>query len=260
MAQTTENDKTSALLKQYGNYFEQAEWKQNTLTLVATSYFFNLEHNIKDSLLGKTLSGLDIDLVNICYGKQQELWRKSGVDKFDFIKAWNMDNFNEVAEKIMPKEQKTTRYRPWFYYLGIAFNTGGLIGEGAGAEGSFTTDFRIGCFMVGRVWDFSFSFSYTNVDYSEEHILNYGGMTKFYIPIRKANLMPFFGGGVSYRMISSVSYEWNGSIYGFGLAGISWFVWKGSLDLAVQFNTSFMLTIGYTFSPWSDNTPVKKRK
>ena len=81
-------------------------------------------------------------------------------------------------------------------------------------------------------------------------------MSKVYFPVRKYNISPYVGLGISYAVTYDENWtlttsSWNIPLY----LGISWYVGPGSLDLGFQIsdNTAFM--VGYTFSP----SALKKR-
>ncbi|MCL2650646.1 MAG: hypothetical protein FWD60_06430 [Candidatus Azobacteroides sp.] len=80
-----------------------------------------------------------------------------------------------------------------------------------------------------------------------------GLMSKVYFPIKRYNISPYAGLGISYLWSDTYNSDtdystttWDIPVY----LGISWFVGPGSLDFGLQINnnnTIFM--VGYTFSP-----------
>jgi outer membrane protein W len=82
-----------------------------------------------------------------------------------------------------------------------------------------------------------------------------GLLSKVYFPIRKYNISPYVGAGIS-RVFTSSSMDigdenvnskniyWNKML----LIGISWYVGPGSWDFGTQLGNNFNLTLGYTFS------------
>jgi hypothetical protein len=91
------------------------------------------------------------------------------------------------------------------------------------------------------------------------NIFELGIMSKIYLPIKKYNLSPYIGAGLSRRYTESVTpgyttagypdvkvdetYQWQTML----LLGASWYVGPGSWDFGLQIGKDFNVTLGYTF-------------
>jgi hypothetical protein len=258
IAQTANNrQKTDVLLKNYSVYFKQATCKNTTLFIIATEQYGTLNNQDKKELFAEAFAGLDIDLVNIDYSAQQskymhELWNKEGVGIFNLIETDNLNSIN--AESYVPLMQKTTRYHPWFYYLGFGFNNPDLLGNDDESAAEIMVNARIGSFLLKDFLDLSFSTSYSYDFINENNTFDFSLISKIYFPIRKIHLSPFIGGGIGYRLV-----DWDGQITWSALAGISWYVGIGSFDIAAQYNKDLYMTVGYTFSSLAKGTRTKKK-
>ncbi len=75
-----------------------------------------------------------------------------------------------------------------------------------------------------------------------------GLMSKFYFPIRKLNLSPNVGFDLQGYVLTSPEST-SQSVTRSLLAGISWYVGSGSIDLGFRINKQVSASLGYTFIP-----------
>jgi len=84
-----------------------------------------------------------------------------------------------------------------------------------------------------------------NID-AEGTLLSSAGLaSKVYFPIKKINLSPYVGGQAAVSIPEGSNISFSPS----GLAGVSWYVGIGSLDLGVYIGQHNSLMIGYTIIP-----------
>ena len=114
---------------------------------------------------------------------------------------------------------------------------------------------RVGFFLLRNRWDFAWTFSggvLGNIDSEEPMTSRFssGLMSKVYFPVKEYNLSPYVG-----LDVSSTSYTQSGVTGGSYirtaslLAGISWFIGHGSLDVGFRIGKEFNTMIGYTYFP-----------
>lgn len=220
-----------------------------TIELQVTEAYFKKENSEKKAFLEMALNAWSGEIIFIYAGYNREIWRKDiTTGQIILIGKWDLNNAE--IYKYLPTTLETTKFHPFFFYVGgqANFNSGNL-------TLFFST--RVGSFLYKDRWDLALSGSVSITDNDFNSITNteLGLMSKVYFPIRKYNISPYVGAGVSRVFVnSSMEFQnenadfndnyWNKML----LIGISWYVGPGSFDLGAQIGDNFNLTMGYTFS------------
>ncbi|MCL2650086.1 MAG: hypothetical protein FWD60_03540 [Candidatus Azobacteroides sp.] len=239
-------------LSKFGVYFEDIELNETGTILlkakenssIIKDTYSSLTEKDKTSVIESVMSKAHCSLAIIEYKYERELWGKdANSNTVTLLDKWDLNTL--YTPKPTLKTLKTTDAHPFFQYYGL--------------NGSFSADqtnlyysSHYGFFLLKDRWDFAFTYGIGVSGNGESSSSNYnaGLMSKVYFPMRKYNIAPYAGLGISY----AVTYDENGnltnSLWNVPLyLGISWYVGTGSLDLGLQIseNTAFM--VGYTFSP-----------
>ena len=242
-----------SILSQYDVYFENIEIADDgKINLYAKTVYNSLSTIEKSAIIKTILSERSFELAIVHYQYKNELWKKEMKNNsVSLIDTWDM-NFIAKSSKITASQK--TNAHPWFFYLGA----GGTYSDAISDINNLNVSTRLGFFLLKNRWDLAASYSLNITgNGSEENPLvsNLGLMTKIYFPIRKINLSPYIGTGISYMTISNMadisavqSDSWIIPLY----LGVSWFVGPGSLDLGFQYTEDDpIFSIGYTSSLWS---------
>jgi len=236
------------VLSQFDQYFVNIEMAENgNINLFATEAYYLLIPDKKNTIIEIILSKWNKELLIVCYQYKRELWKKDIINnQVKLIDAWDMNNIN-LPQTVSKKTSQKINSHPWFFYLGA----GGTFSDETD-DRNLNFSSRLGFFLLKNRWDLSISYTYSsfNTVYAStsSENANLGLMTKIYFPIRKINMSPYIGTGISYLINDTTEDTYNTPLY----LGISWFIGSGSLDLGFQAtgDNSFF-TIGYTFSLWS---------
>jgi len=242
------------ILSQFDTYFENVEMSgDGKIILYAEEAYNTLLSVKKNSIIRAVLSDRIEEFAIVRYQYKSELWKKeTNNNRVTFIDDWDMNSIAKTAN--ITASQKTNSH-PWFFYLGA----GGTYSDAISDINNLNVSSRLGFFLLKNRWDLAVSYTLNiagNGNYDSPLNSNIGLMTKVYFPIRKINISPYIGTGISYITTSSTSDiftinsdSWDVPLY----MGISWFVGHGSLDIGYLYgnNSGSMVTIGYTFSLWS---------
>jgi hypothetical protein len=244
------NISISAFLLENEQYFESAKLKEDgSLELHAKDFFSAMDKNKKNAMLEIALKKWAGEMIFIHSGYNREIWKRDVLTgQIVLIGQWDLNDAE--IQKYIPKTLQTTRFHPFFFYVG--------------GQTNFNSDYfslllsvRIGSFLYKDRWDvaLSSSLSVTSNEANSSTNAELGLLSKVYFPIRKYNISPYVGAGIS-RVFTSSSMNfgdeyvdsedtlWNKML----LIGISWYVGPGSLDFGTQLGNNFNLTLGYTFS------------
>jgi hypothetical protein len=240
----------SNFLSENEQYFASAQLKEDgTLELQTKEAYSTMEQNKKNAILEIALKKWDGEMIFIHYEYIREIWKKDvTTGQISLIGQWDLNNAE--IHKYLPKTLQTTKFHPFFFYVGgqTNFNSDNF---------TLLLSARIGSFLYKDRWDLALSGSLSVSDNDVNSMTNaeLGLLSKVYFPIRKYNISPYVGAGIS-RVFTSSSMEfgteyadfddsyWNKMV----LIGISWYVGSGSLDFGAQIGDNFNLTLGYTFS------------
>ena len=237
------------IMSQFDTYFENVEITDNgIISLYATGAYNSLSSIRKNTIIEIILYRVSDDFIIVRYQYKSELWKKemkSGQVKL--IDNWDM---NSLIQSSNINDSQRTNSHPWFFYLGA----GGTYSDAISDVNNLNVSSRLGFFLLKNRWDLALSGTYTGINNDETITFsaNVGLMTKVYFPIRKFNISPYIGTGVSY--ITSLDDTSDDIVDTPVYIGISWIIGHGSLDIGYQYSSNdnnTMVTIGYTFSLWS---------
>jgi len=234
------------ILSQFDTYFENIEMSgDGKIILYAKEAYNTLLPVKKNNIMRTVLSDRTEEFAIVRYQYKSELWKKETKNnRVTLIDGWDMNS-------IMQKATLKTNSHPWFFYLGA----GGTYSDAISDVNNLNVSSRLGFFLLKNRWDLALSGTYTNISDGNSGFINsanVGLMTKVYFPIRKINISPYIGTGVSY--ITSLDDTSNSTLDTPIYIGISWIIGHGSLDIGYQYSSNAdnsMFTIGYTFSLWS---------
>lgn len=247
----------STFLTENRQYFDKVKLNNSGILEIQAkdSIYAAMDQNKKSVILVIALKNWAGDIVFVHSGYIREIWKKDQqTGTVALIGHWDLNNAEMY--KYLPKTLQTTKYHPWFFYVGgqTHFNSDNL---------SLMLSTRIGAFLFKDRWDLaiSASVSISESELQEIYNIEIGPVSKLYFPIRKYNISPYIGGGVAY-VYSGFNMDTSAIDYGLSdigssttnywrtmaLLGISWYVGPGSLDVGTQFGDYFSLTLGYTFS------------
>ena len=235
------------VLDEYGPYFDKAEFTVNgQLSLSGLDNYFMLTMDNKTKILEDITANWQDALVVIHGESQNELWgRNSQNGKTNLIEQWGL-NQTPLATEPVSEQQKLSKH-PWFFYIGE---------QGMGDSNdniSFALNTRLGFFLLLNRWDLAaiYSINFMGTAGSDDLIgqMNTGLMSKVYFPIKKLNISPNVGGGISLNTVSDAQNNKTSSVDKSIILGVSWFVGFGSLDIGVQTGKEVTSMIGFTFFP-----------
>jgi len=248
-------------LSQFGIYFENAEMTETgTIRLQAKESFASLSAEKKNTVMELVLSK-GYTLASVSYNYKRELWQKDVTSgTVTLIDNWDLNTL--YTPKTTLKTLRKTDVHPWFLYFGLNSNF-----TSDGYNGGIYLSSRLGFFLLKNRWDLALSYSLGVTATGDENnssttaTSDLGIMSKVYFPIKKYNISPYVGLGISYLWSlpdgtiyneTTEDYEslpatttWNIPVY----LGVSWFVGPGSLDFGLQISNNTIFMVGYTFSP-----------
>ncbi|MDR2129648.1 MAG: porin family protein [Odoribacteraceae bacterium] len=240
-------------LSENTQYFEDARLKEDgSLEIKAKETFANIESGKKSAILELSLKKWDGEIIFIrsdysehnIWGYKTELWTKNKhTGLVSLIGNWDLNSAD--VSKFQPKQLETIRKHPWFFYVGGQANFND-------DDFSLFLNARIGAFLYKDWWDVALSGSYSGNARGENTmtVSELGVMTKIYWSIKKYNLSPYIGGGLSWGYTFSSDAD-NENEEGYTremlLLGTSWYVGPGSWDFGLQISKDFNVTVGYTF-------------
>jgi len=243
------------VLTEYSLYFDKAEFtEKGQLSISGLDTYFMLPLENKAKIMEDIISNWQESLVVIHGETQNELWgRNSQNGKAHLVDQWGLNPTPISAEPI--SEQQRFSKHPWFFYIGE---------QGMGDSNdniSFALNTRIGFFLLLNRWDLAatYSMNFMGTAGSEDIAgqMNAGLMSKVYFPIKKLNISPNVGGGISWNYFSDAQNITSQSTSKSLIFGISWFIGFGSLDIGIQTAKKEVTSmVGFTFFP----SQMKKKK
>jgi hypothetical protein len=235
----------NSLVISLDEYFETDSISATSVHLTAKPYYINMSMQSKTFVIDNILSLRNKKIAYVRYGHKREIWGKNASNTTILLD--NIDLNNSILRKPETESQKLLKH-PWFLYFG---------GQGTfnPQYTNISSDARAGFFLLLNRWDLALSLGWSIMDSGENFMANMpiGLSSKYYFPMtfKDQRISPYFGGGIGYTyMENDNSTEWQFDLS--ALAGISWAVGPGSLDLGLQYGkvSKFGVTIGYTFFPW----------
>jgi len=242
------------ILPQYHAYFKSAELNQSgQLVLLADTPYLSLTRDEKKSLMDKLSKSWQGSLIIVSHDGKNELWSwNNDTSKSIQLDSWDL-NAASVQKPVTETLSKTALH-PWFVYVG------GLWQYNSSRYLTVALNSRIGFYLLRNRVDFAWTLSFGGSGYDTAKIntnLSYGVMSKVYFPIKKVRISPNVGVSLENNVYYTEGQS-TSSASASALAGISWFVGKGSLDLEFKYGKEFTTMIGYTFYPSAAYNKKKK--
>lgn len=220
--------------------------KDNKLHLLTNADYDSLRVDKKRDVLRKVAQEFADYDINIYSGDQQrELWINTE-DGIKMIERWNNDSLQ--IESFLPLELNRQGKTKLFYYIGGQVN-------GSKDNTNYSLNLRAGSYLYKDLIDASVTLNLGGSKAGNENQFagDLGLDSRVYLPfrIKKLNLAPYAGAGISWSFAPSSYFEAR------FLAGGCWFVGPGSFDIGLQYGieSGFGVTLGYTF-----RIPLKKKK
>ena len=220
--------------------------KDGKLHLVTNADYDSLNVAQKQEVLNKVSQEFaDHDLTIYSGGQQRELWVSTD-NGVRMIERWNNDSLQ--IDRYLPLELKRQGRTKIFYYIGGMMN-------GDSDYTNLSLNLRAGSYLYKNIVDASVTMNLGgNITEEESNFVGDLGIdSRVYLPfrIKKVNLAPYAGAGISWSFAPSSYFEAR------FLAGGCWFVGPGSFDIGLQYGieSGFGATLGYTF-----RIPVKKKQ
>jgi hypothetical protein len=246
-----------SVLPKYNIYFTNAELTESgQLTLSAGEKYKLLSLSGKKAIMDNLVKSWQESLVLVHYESKRELWVWDSETGKAFLLDWWDINATAVPKTTLSTGSKTALH-PWFVYLGGQ----GQMDKNHEVNGALNT--RIGFFLLRNRWDFAWTFSgglLGNIDSEVPMTSRFstGLMSKVYFPVKKLNMSPNVGidiASTTYTSSETVANTHNQSVS--LLAGISWYIGHGSLDVGFRIGNEFTTMIGYTYIPQFKNRKKK---
>lgn len=238
-----------SVLPKYNVYFTQVDLTESgQLSLSANDKYQPLSIAGKKAIMDQLARSWQESLVLIQYKSKRELWVWDGdTGKALLLDSWDI-NATAVTKTATSTGSKTALH-PWFVYVGGQ----GQMDKNHEVNGAINT--RVGFFLLRNRWDLAWTFSgglLGNIDSEAPMTSRFstGLMSKVYFPIKKLNISP--NAGIDVSSTTYTSSEAAGNTYDRSvslLAGISWFIGHGSLDVGFRIGNEFNTMIGYTYIP-----------
>ena len=218
------------------------------LQLTATSRYSALTLVEKKEIMDVITTNWNKSLVLVINNDKREMWSlDSRGEKSVLLDIWDTATTKNIRVAVQGETEKTNLH-PWFFY------GGGLISYDSSDNLNLAINTRVGFFMLKDRWDLALTWSggtygSTDDDSGGNLTMSVGLMSKVYFPIKKIGLSPNVGAELSYNYLNSASDVVTKSTDLSAVFGVSWYVWKGSLDVEVVVGDNVTAMIGYTFFP-----------
>jgi hypothetical protein len=237
------------VLPKYNVYFSNAELgEKGQLTLSAIEKYNLLSIVWKKAVMDNLIKTWQESLVVVQYDTKRELWGwDSETGKALFLERWDISA--TATTKTTTATVSKTAMHPFFVYFGGQ----GQLDKNHEANAAFNS--RVGFFLLRNRWDLAWTFSgglLGNIDSEEPMTSQFstGLMSKVYFPIKKLNISPNVGldiASTAYSTSGTTGDTYNRSAS--FLAGISWYIGHGSLDVGFRIGKEFTTMVGYTYIP-----------
>ncbi|MDR1169459.1 MAG: hypothetical protein LBK97_01325 [Prevotellaceae bacterium] len=234
----------------FDRYFETDSTGAASIILNAKPDYVNMSKQSKLFVIDNLLSVRNRKLAYVYYNHKREIWGKDASNNLDLLDTIDLNSISELKTALR-ESQKLVKH-PWFVYFG--------------GQGMFNSDYlnlacnaRVGFFLLLEKWDLALSQGWNISSAGENVTINIpiGLSSKYYFPttIKGQRISPYLGGGIGYTYVSaydsmSETEELQTDLS--ALAGVSWALGPGSLDVGLQYGkvSKFGISIGYTFFPW----------
>lgn len=232
----------SATLPRYNSYFSSADLTSSgQLKLEANLNFFQTSEAGRKAIMDNLVRSWQESLIIVRYGSHKELWGWDSEKGESFMaEKWDLEGKTVKPDQVsLPSK---TALHPWFLYFGnnIRYDSD---------KNLFAAlNFRIGFYLLRDRWDLAATVSEQisgNIDAEGSAYTSAGLMSKVYFPIKKIHISPYVGGQAAVSIAAGEDAAFTPS----GVAGISWYIGSGSLDLGVSIGDNTSLMFGYTIMP-----------
>ncbi|MDR1341318.1 MAG: hypothetical protein LBK58_14890 [Prevotellaceae bacterium] len=241
-----QNSAKSGLTISLDEYFEADSTDATFVSLKAKPHYVNSSLQSKSLMIDNILSIRGRKLAYVYYDHKREIWGKDAANNLVRLDTIDLNSISEL-KMALGESQKLVKH-PWFVYFG--------------GQGMFNSDYlnlafnvRAGFFLLSEKWDLALSqgFSLSSAGENETFNIPIGLSSKYYFPttFKGQRISPYLGAGIAYSYMSDADIdEWQPDYS--ALAGVSWALGPGSLDLGLQYGklSKFGISIGYTFFPW----------
>lgn len=231
------------VMPKYSKYFNQASLTESgQLGLSALDQYMALSTDARKSILTEICTEWPNTYVIVSSGTKKELWgRNSANGTVRLMDTWDLN-----ASRLTKMPETASTMHPWFFYIG------GQIGGDTQKNVNMSVNTRLGFFLLLNRWDMAATLSTGlsgNIEGEPSYWSNVGLMSRVHFPIRKIGISPNIGGEVTYTPFGNGA----GTISGAAVAGISWYIGSGSLDLGVSIGSQITAMGGFTFAPRPKN-------
>jgi opacity protein-like surface antigen len=237
----------------FNNYFEVDSTSEASVNLYAKPYYINTSWQSKLFVIDNILSMREKKVVYVSYGHKREIWGKDARQTVRLLDTLDMNTIR--LKDAVQGSQKLIRHPMFFYFGGQSMLNSDYL--------NFSFNVRMGFFLLLNKWDLALSQGLNISDTGEGGTTTInvpiGLSSKYYFPktIKGQRISPYLGGGIGYAYVHTESYvsdynteeEWQPDYS--ALAGVSWALGPGSLDIGIQYGkvSKFGISIGYTFFP-----------
>jgi len=229
------------VLPEYNMYFNAADLTvSGQLSLFAVEGYTKMNIEDKGAIMAKIFSAWKDSIVQVRYGSKREIWGFTGETRsLQLLDVFDLNSTLHLKTTII-----ASRPHPWFFYLGAQF------GGDNQHDINVALNLRLGFFLLLNRWDLATTFSggltgNTQFISAATGWSNVGLMSRVHFPIKKIGLSPNIGGQITMSVNGSTPAQVNGAV----VAGLSWYVGIGCLDIGVQVGNVVTGMIGFTLAP-----------
>ena len=227
------------VMPKYSKYFNQASLTESgQLGLSALDQYKMLSSDARKAIMVVICTEWPESYVIVSSGSKKELWgRNTGNGTVRLMDTWDLN-----ASQLTKMPETSSTLHPWFFYIG------GQIGGDTQKNVNMSVNTRLGFFLLLNRWDMAATLSTGlsgNIESEPSYWSNIGLMSRVHFPIRKIGISPNIGGEMTYTPFGNGA----GTISGAAVAGISWYIGSGSLDLGVSVGKQITAMGGFTFAP-----------
>lgn len=229
----------SGVFQKYNMYFDRITTETNGIVnLSALEQYRPLTVERKQSVISDIMAAVKDSLAIVSYGPQRELWGRNPENgSMKIFDTWNVEKPVVVQTPVIIESKP----HPWFFYVG------GLMQGDTEKNLNLAFNSRVGFFLLVNRWDLAATVTAGtsgNLDATATLYSNIGLMSRVHFPIRGLGLSPNIGAELS-TSINDGFKNYSGA----AVAGISWFIGFGSIDIGVNIGNQVSSMAGFTFYP-----------
>lgn len=199
----------------------------------------------KKSLVKSQANKYDATTIYVISSHRGELWQENSSGNMTIVDTWNKNAVPVLQDNNYKQMPTRSLEHPWF------FNVSGALGYNTPSI-YFNLYGRYGFYLLKGKWDlaancligYSKSIRPSDSGTKGSFSNSIGVDTRWYFPLKKTNINPFAGLGIS--------YAFGGGNKSFTIpisAGVNIPLWKGCLDACWQYDkvNKSIFMVGYTF-------------